>query len=76
MLSILDLALCGQKWTTDAEQPEARKSSEEQKEKAPQKGALDPVFSNNKFNDFKYLVEGDPGIEPGTFGSGDQRSIH
>lgn len=22
------------------------------------------------------LLEGDPGIEPGTFGSGDQRSIH
>gem|GEM_PF-2234389 len=21
-------------------------------------------------------LEGDPGIEPGTFGSGDQRSIH
>lgn len=22
------------------------------------------------------LLEGDPGIEPGTFGSGDQRSLH
>ncbi len=22
------------------------------------------------------FLEGDPGIEPGTFGSGDQRSIH
>jgi hypothetical protein len=37
---------------------------------------LDPVFLNNNCNDFKCLVEGDPGIEPGTFGSGDQRSIH
>ncbi len=36
----LDLALCGQTWTTNADQPEARKSSEEQKEKAPRKGAV------------------------------------
>jgi hypothetical protein len=31
---------------------------------------LDPASLNNKCNDFKCLVEGDPGIEPGTFGSG------
>lgn len=36
----------------------------------------DTVFQYNNSNDFRYLVEGDPGIEPGTFGSGDQRSIH
>jgi hypothetical protein len=38
LVVFLDLALCGQKWTTDAAQPEAQKSSEEQKEKAPRKG--------------------------------------
>ena len=47
-----------------------------QKEKAPQKGASDTVFQYYNSNVFRYLMEGDPGIEPGTFGSGDQRSIH
>ena len=37
---------------------------------------LDPASLNNNCNKIKYVVEGDPGIEPGTFGSGDQRSIH
>ncbi len=30
---------------------------------------LDPAFLNNNCNDFKCLVEGDPGIEPGIFSS-------
>ena len=30
----------------------------------------DTVFQYNNSNVFRYLVEGDPGIEPGTFGSG------
>ena len=47
MLSVLDLALCGQESISDVAQPWTRESFKEQEKRPLERGLYDPGFAHN-----------------------------